>query len=325
MTDNTQTSLDLPAGPLRDAFAALNSLYVKTRRHGAALSEMQRLFMSSTHASSHQGFSLQGDTGAGKTTTVRQLESWLREQLGLHPEAPSPLPIVTMHADMTPRGLVETLLGVYGDPMPTTGKRSDLDKRLRKFTRDAEHIRGIVLDEAQHGFVGKTGGQRRLMTAALTDFVSECPRPVLALGPLALDEHLDGDPALQQRFAERAYLEDLRLDLDDDLHDVRAVLRGMDALLPSAPGCRLDSADMLKRLYVASQGSFGRKVRVVRLACSYGAIDGAPAVQMHHYSKAWRAVAPRKLRHEKHDPFLLDGPTVTALAAQLNTKLKVND
>ncbi|HEY9108752.1 MAG TPA: hypothetical protein VIN58_18895 [Roseateles sp.] len=163
------------------------------------------------------------------------------------------------------------------------------------------------------------------MTATLKDVISECPRPVLALGPLTLEEHLDGDPALHQRFAERAFLEDLRLDLDDDLHDVRAVLRGMDALLPSAPGCKLDSADMLKRLYVAGQASFGRKVRIVRLACSYGAIDGASVVQVQHYSRAWRAVAPRKLRHDKHDPFLLDGATVTKLAAQLGTKLQGTD
>jgi len=318
-------ALDLPAGPLRDAYVALNHLYVQTRRHGAALREGQRLFMSSAHAASHQGFALLGDNGAGKTTTVRQLESWLRKKLGLAPDAPSPLPILTMHADMSPRGFVEALLDVYGDPMSTTGKRADLDKRLSRYLKRAGHIHGIVLDELQHGFIGKTGRQKMLMTATLKNFISECPRPVLGLGPMTLEEHLDGDPALQQRFAERCFLEDLRLDLDDDLHDVRSVLKGMDEVLPSAPGCKLDSADMLKRLYVAGRASFGRKVRVVRLACSYGAIDGASTVQVQHYSRAWRAVAPRKLRHDKHDPFLLDSATVTKLAAQLGTKVQADD
>ena len=36
---------------------------------------------------------------------------------------------------------------------------------------------------------------------------------------------------------------------------------------------------------------------------------------------AWRVAAGRKKRDAKHDPFKLDITTVTALAAQLNTKL----
>jgi hypothetical protein len=103
------------------------------------------------------------------------------------------------------------------------------------------------------------------------------------------------------------------------------VLEAMDAVLVCAPGYALASRDMLKRLYLGGQGSFGRLVSLVRRACANGAIAGAASVGPVHFSAAWRAVAPRRLRHDKHDPFSLPIDTVTSLAAQLNARLSKSD
>lgn len=319
------SATDLPSGPLREAYILLNAVYVKTRRHGGALKTMQGLFMASRHASGHQGMALHGESGAGKTTTLRRFEESLRQQVGRAVGEPSPLPIVTLSADTTPKSLLQILLAAHGDPVPENGALSVLEMRFKKFVPQRPDILGLGLDEAHHAFVSKTGRKKIQMAGTLKNIVSAFPKPIIILGPMDLEGYLDSADGLRMRFEQREFLEDLRLDLDDDLEDLREVLRAMDAVLPSEPGCSLASGAMLKRLYVAGRGSFGRKVSLVRRACANGAIEGAARVGPSHYSAAWRVSAPRAKRRPSDDPFLLDIKTVTALAAQLNAQLQKND
>jgi hypothetical protein len=316
---------DLPDGPLKSAYARLNAVYVKTRRHGAALKAMEGLFMASRHACSHQGFALLGESGAGKTTTLRHFEGALRRQLQRSPEQPSPLPIVTLSSETTPRDLLQMLLAAHGDPVSQAGTRGQLEERFKKLAAARSEALGLGLDELHHAFEGKSGNKRVAMASTLKTVVSAYPKPIIAMGPLSVDAFLDGSDGLPMRFEQREYLEDLRLDLNDDLLDLREVLEAMDAVLVCAPGYALASRDMLKRLYLGGQGSFGRLVSLVRRACANGAIAGAASVGPVHFSAAWRAVAPRRLRHDKHDPFSLPIDTVTSLAAQLNARLSKSD
>lgn len=318
-----ESVLDVPEGPLKEAYRCLNDLYVKTRRHGAALEVMQRLFRASRHTRSHQGFALLGESGAGKTTTVRQFETWLRQQLRLTAAEATPLPIITMTALTTPKDLLAAVLDAYGDPMSSSGTRSQLAKRFEKVASHRPDIVGVAFDEAHHAFEAKSGKDKVLMAQTLKDIVSACPKPLIAMGPMSLEHYLDVTDGMPMRFEQREFLEDMRLDLTDDLQDLRSVLKAMDELLPTMPGWSLDSAEMLKRLYLASQGSFGRIVSLVRRACRESAFDtGVLRVGPAHFSAAWRLVAPRKQRKDKYDPFKLDIATVTTLAAQLCTKLR---
>jgi len=319
---DTSLGLDLPEGPLNAAYKALNIIFVVTRRHGAALKAMERLFRASPHTSSHQGFVLLGESGAGKTSTLAEFEAWLRKQLGLGADAPSPLPRIELTGAMRPKELMAAVLKACGDPVSSSGTLSQLMERFTLVAPHVTSIYGLAFDEVHHAFVGKSGDDKLQMAFALKSIVSAFPKPIIALGPLALESYLDAGDGTKMRFERREFLEDMRLDLADDLHDLRAVLKAMDKVLPSEPGWSLDSPDMLKRLYLAGEASFGRIVSLVRRACHQALESGAVRVGPEHYSAAWREVAPRGKRSDKHDPFKLDLATVTALAAQLCTKLR---
>lgn len=321
--NDTPNPPSLPGGPLTEVYRALNALYVVTRRHGSALDAMKRLVRVSAYTSSHQGFALLGESGSGKTSTIRQFEEWLRTELGLAATDPSPFPIIPLTAATTPKGLLQALLAAGGDPVSTTGTRDELDRRFQQLAPSMTGIYGIALDEAHHAFEAKNGSEKVTMALTLKNVVSAFPKPLIALGPMKLEQYLDAADGMPMRFMRREFLEDMRLDLADDLHDLRAVLKAMDELLPSEPSCKLDSPDMLKRLYLAGQASFGRIVSLVRIATERAAFEpGTVRVGPAHYSAAWLSVAPRRQRSDKFDPFKLDIDTVTKLASQLCTKLR---
>lgn len=319
---NILQSLELPDAPLKHAYQELEALFVVTRRHGTALEAMKRLFRASPYTSSHQGFALLGESGAGKTSTSQEFENWLRGQLGLSAADPSPVARITITAAMTPKELLTTLLEACGDPVSSSGTRTQLTRRFESIANDVKDIRGVVLDEAHHAFEGKSGNAKILMALTLKSIVSAFPKPIVVMGPIVLEHYLDSADGLKMRFERREFLEDMRLDLADDLHDLRAVLKAMDKILPSEPGWSLDSAEMLKRLYLAGGASFGSIVSLVRRACLHGLESGVLKVDSTHYSAAWREVAPRGKRNDKHDPFKMDVGDVTTLAAQLCTKVR---
>ncbi|TXC66064.1 hypothetical protein FSC37_09455 [Piscinibacter aquaticus] len=91
MTD-TASGLDLPDGPLRPVYQFLCGLFVVTRRHGVALAAMMRLFRASPYTVSHQGFALFGESGAGKSSTLRHFKAQLRQALGLSRPTPTRCP-----------------------------------------------------------------------------------------------------------------------------------------------------------------------------------------------------------------------------------------
>ncbi len=323
MTDaTTAAALDLPDGPLKRVYELLCALFVVTRRHGVALEAMMRLFRASAYTASHQGFALFGESGAGKSSTLREFKARLRRVLGLADSDPDPLPCISVTAAMTPKDLMVELLKACGDPVSTSGTRADLVARFKALAPHVTCIRGIALDEAHHAFEAKNGKDKVLMALTLKDVVSAFPKPIIAMGPMVLEHYLDAADGMPMRFERREFLEDMRLDLTDDLHDLRAVLKAMDALLPSEPGWSLDAPDMLKRLYLAGRASFGRIVTLVQRACLHALMTGADRVGPAHYSAAWLEVAPRRQRNDKHDPFKLDIATVTTLAAQLCAKLR---
>jgi hypothetical protein len=321
MSDVTST-LDLPDGPLRRVYQSLCVLFVVTRRHGTALEAMLRLFRASPYSSSHQGFALFGESGAGKTSTLRRLKAELRRLLGLTDTDPDPLPCISVTATMTPKDLMVELLKACGDLVPSSGTRAELVARFKALAPHVTGIRGLALDEAHHAFEAKNGKEKVQMALTLKDVVSAFPKPIIVLGPMVLEQYLDAADGMPMRFERREFLEDMRLDLTDDLHDLRLVLQAMDALLPSEPGWALDSQEMLKRLYLAGRASFGRIVTLVQRACLHALMAGAVQVGPAHYSAAWLEAAPRRQRSDKHDPFKLDLATVTKLAAQLCTEVR---
>jgi DNA polymerase III delta prime subunit len=292
-------------------------VFVLTSRHREAVDALQRLLRASGTSGTHKGLALIGPTGVGKTATVRHVERWLRKELKLEPHAPSPLPMVLLTTNTTGRSLSQNVAAAGGDPLAGSGTQSDAELRMQRSAPYMTCI-GFALDEFHHAFAHKNAAEAGRMAMTLKTMVNSLQRPIIAIGTNGLEEFIDANSELKQRFQRKIYLDDPRITSATDVLDLRQLLEAMQAELPIQADFRIDSRAMLIRLMVAAGGQFGSVVDLVRRACEFGADKCLPGLTVDCLSSAYRESAPRAQRSAEHDPFLQPLELVTRRAAQID-------
>ena len=307
--------LELPEGPVRFALQQLERLYMPTSMHEQAMSQLKRLMQSSTLSGRHKGLALIGPSGSGKTATVRELERWLRAELKLPAEAPSPLPIALVTAEATHKALLSSILVVFEDPLAGSGTASHMAARVKRFARE-RGVMGLAIDEFQHTFSGKTTAQARAVTQTVKNLVNSLELPVILVGLPSIELFIESSDELAQRFKRKVRLVDLQLRNKQDAKELVTMLRTLNAALPLAPDCSLDTPDMLSRVLLASKASFGSLVDLVKRSCEIAAFNRRDFVTMKDLSTAFRESSGASARL---DPFVAPIADVQAAANRLMT------
>lgn len=310
---------ELPSGPLTQAFKALHEVYVETTRHEEALDAVRRTMLAGSTSGRHNGLAIIGPTGSGKTATVAHAERWLRKELSCTEESASPLPIVLMTTRSTGRTIANNILRAGRDPLAGTRTQDDAESHIRETSSDMDVV-GFALDEFHHAFAAKSESESFRMSLTLKTLVNSLDKPIVVMGIDGLEDFLDSNAELRQRFERRVYLTDPKVSSKEDMQDVRKLLQAMKAVLPSEPECDLDSKQMLIRLLFASQCRFGGVVNLVRNACSIGAMERRAQVSLEHYRAAYHEVAPRDRRDDRDNAFALPIDTVQQLVRQMQGK-----
>lgn len=307
-----------PDGPLSAAFASLQQLYVPMRPHHAALTQMMRLFQAAAVSGRHKGLALIGDSGSGKTTTLLQLEAWLRVVHKAPIGTPSPLLIVRTPTDSSHKALLSEILGALGDPFSSNGTAPALAQRVNRFVAERK-ILALALDEFQHVFDGRTPAQARAVSQTLKNLFNALEIPIILVGLESIRAFIEGSRELAQRVKRKVVLQNFSLQNKDDLRDLRSLLREMDSLLPLQGGRRLDSEEMVIRLFVASHGNLGSLVDLVRRGCEIAMSAGAAQVDLQNFSKAFQESA--NADEDDFDPFVLPLDVLKPKAMRMKAQL----
>lgn len=310
----------LPPGPLKDAYEALHGVYVETHRHHEALKAIKRTLLGGATSGRHNGLAIIGPTGSGKTATANHSQRWLREEMGLSEDDHSPLPVVLMTSKSTGRTIANNVLKAGRDPLAGTRTQDDAETHIRETSSDMGVV-GFVLDEFHHAFAAKSESEAHRMSLTLKTLVNSLSKPIVVMGVDELGSFLDSNHELRQRFERRVYLEDPKVASKEDINDMRKLLQAMKAVLPSEPGCDLNSKDMLIRLLYAARCRFGSVVNLVRSACEEGAMDRCEMVKTEHFADAYRLIAPRDKREKDEDnAFHMPINTVRSLVMQMQAE-----
>lgn len=309
----------LPPGPLATAYARALQVYAPTRRHQEVRSALERTFRSAGTAGGPQGLVIVGPTGSGKTASVLQSERWLREEMGLPPSAPSPLGIVTMTTRSSGKSLSNALLKAGGDKVATMRSQSDAESLLKDASPGMKVV-GFAIDEFHHSFAAKSEKAARQMTMSVKTIFNSLAKPVIAMGIDGLEDYIDADPELRQRFESKVYLDDPRVTSREDIADMRLVLEMLHAVLPCDAECQLNTPEMLIRLLAAAQCRFGSVIYRVRKACQMAAMESRPKVTLQDFCAAYRDSAPRNRRTDEDNPFFQRIDVVKALLSQMQSE-----
>ena len=309
----------LPPGPLAKAYALLLEVYAPTRRHKEVRDALERMFRAAGTASGPQGLVIVGPTGSGKTASVLQAERWLRTQMSLAPNAPSPLGIVTMTTRSSGKSLADAILKAGGDKVAIRRTQNESESLLRDASPGMTVV-GIAIDEFHHSFAAKSEKAAKQMTMSVKTIFNSLAKPVIAMGIDGLENYIDADPELRQRFESKVFLDDPRVTSREDIGDMRLVLQMMSAVLPCDAACDLNTPEMLIRLLAAAHGSFGSVIYRVRKACQFAAMESRPVVTLQDFCAAYRDSAPRNKRNDDDNPFLQRIDVVKALLNQMQTE-----
>lgn len=317
--NSTEPQLTYPRftpGPLVDALAKLNTLYVETRFHRRAQKSLRQIFKAASVSKKNRlTLAIIGPTGSGKTTALQQTDNWLRAYLGLPADAPDPVSRTAVSANTRPKEVLAKLLVDGGDPLSAAGPQHQLERRLAKLGPHFKPL-GLALDELHHGFENKAPREVALMASTLKNIVNHIPRPIIVMGVASLDTFLDSNEELRMRFGRRVYLRDPVIQRVEDIEDVRRLLTAMAEVVPCAKDCQLDTKEMLVRLLVASGNRFGAIVDLVKTACLEGADDESPVLRLADLSTAFNLSTNLKKRATEADPFVMPFAEVVLLAKQ---------
>lgn len=311
--------LTMPPGPLTEAYRALHSVYVETRRHEEAVSALKRTILAGATSRGHSGLALIGPTGSGKTATVQYVERWLRAELGLAADEPSPLPIVLTTTRSTSKSLVSNVARAGGDPLAGTRTQDDEELNLRDAAPRME-VHGFAFDELHNAFAAKPAAELARMAMTMKTLANSLSMPLIAMGINGLEDFLDAHPELRQRFERRVYLDDPQVNSPDELLDMQRLLAAMAAVAPCDDRCELSKPDMLRRLLVAADCRFGSVINLVRSACAIGAMSKQSRMTLENFCSAYLEVAPRNRRNAEVNPFLMPKDSVQALLKQMQSR-----
>jgi hypothetical protein len=218
-------------------------------------------------ANEPQCMSLEGVTGAGKSTLVRDYASLfprMEESTGtripiFYTETPSPV---------TVKGMAATMLAHLGDPAAHRGALWSMNFRLIRFMIDCQ-VELVILDDFHHLIDKETDRILEQVSDWLKVLIKETGVPFLVVGIEGKVERiLETNAQLSRLFAVRQTLEPFQCDPKDDVRIqeyARFIQYAEQVAGVPLPG-ELPRMELLYRLHDATEGVVGNLMNLLRYA-----------------------------------------------------------
>lgn len=244
-----------------------NTALIRYPRFKALHQDIRECQTMSRLANEPHCLSLEGVTGAGKSTLVRDYAALfprVEESSGTHvpvfyAETPSPV---------TVKGMAATMLARLGDPAAHTGTLWSMNFRLARLMTACQ-VELVILDDFHHLIDKETNCILEQVSDWLKVLIKETNIPFLVVGIEGKVECiLEANAQLSRLFAARQMLAPFRYDQTDDasLQEFARFVHYAEEALAIALPETLPRAELLQRLHVASRGVVGNLMNLLRYA-----------------------------------------------------------
>jgi hypothetical protein len=251
----------------RTLLAQANAALIRYPRFKALHQDIRECQEMSLLSHEPQCMSLEGVTGAGKSTLVQDYVALFprREEIDgtripiFYAETPSPV---------TVKGMAATMLAQLGDPAAHRGTLWSMNFRLIRLMIDCR-VELVILDDFHHLIDKETNRILEQISDWLKVLIKETGLPFLVVGIAGkVESILEANAQLSRLFAVRETLEPFRFDPADQAsiqefaHLVRYAEQAIATPLPDT----LPHLELLSRLHYATQGVVGNLMNLLRYA-----------------------------------------------------------
>lgn len=229
-----------------------------------------------------QCMSLEGPTGAGKTTLIKDYSRQFPRY-----ETPEGMQIPVFYFQLpgvvTVKGLASKMLEALGDPAAHKGNQTSMDSRLIHFIKHCG-VELVILDDFQHLIDSETD---RILSKAsnwLKALIKETNVPFLVIGIEGKVEMiLKSNGQLSRLFAVREELKKFTWDITDPatIQEFADFIQASEAAVGlKLPWRSKSDADLLYRLHYATDGVIANIMNLMRGAESHARKRGDDKLEM---------------------------------------------
>jgi len=252
---------------IRSLLTQANTALIRYPRFKALHNEIRECQELSQLAHEPQCMSLEGVTGAGKSTLVRdyaalfpRLEQTDGTRIPIfYAETPSPV---------TVKGMAATMLAHLGDPAAHHGALWTLNYRLIHLMIDC-HVELVILDDFHHLIDKETDRVLGQVSDWLKVLIKETGIPFLVVGiDGKVERILDANAQLSRLFAVRQVLAPFGCDPADagSLQEFARFVQYAEQAIAMTLPTTLPRLELLHRLHEATQGVVGNLMTLLRYA-----------------------------------------------------------
>jgi energy-coupling factor transporter ATP-binding protein EcfA2 len=235
-----------------------------------------------------QCISLEGRSGAGKTTLVRAYEMAFPRR---ETEEGTAIPVFYLltPSPVTVKGMAETMLERLGDPAAHRGNQPSLNSRLSKLIIDCE-VELVILDDFHHLIDTKTNRILRTVSDWLKVLIKETQVPFLVVGIEGqVQQILRENEQLSRLFAEQETLTPFQWNAADQasIEEFTKFIVFAEKMIGAVLPTELPRAELLYRLHYATEGVIAYIMNLIRYAQEMVEEKGRSQIRMEDLSVAF--------------------------------------
>lgn len=299
----------------RSLLAQANTALIRYPRFKALHKDIRECQELSRLANEPQCMSLEGVTGAGKSTLMRDyvaLFPRIEQKDGtripiFYAETPSPV---------TVKGMAATLLAQLGDPAAYRGTLWAMNYRLIRLMIDCQ-VELVILDDFHHLIDKETNRILEQVSDWLKVLIKETGIPFLVVGiDGKVERILEANAQLSRLFAVRQTLEPFRCDPSDEasIQEFGQFVQYAEQAITIPLPVTISRLELLHRLHYATEGVVGNLMNLLRYSAWLTRQDNQESITLSTLAAAFDKRLAKHIK-KKSNPFLA-APNEAFIAAE---------
>ncbi len=285
----------------------VHQIMVRYPRFMRLLEMMNECLQESKHAAEPQCMSIEGDTGAGKSTLAETME---KAHCRVEEEDRTHIPVLYLltPSPATIGAMLDALLEALGDPGAGRGTLAAKEKRVKILFKQCR-VELVIFDDFQHLVDTETDYVLHRVSEWLKALIKRTKTPFIVMGmPGQVTKVIEANPQLSRLFAAREELTGFAWNENepDTVKDFARFVAFVEKMAEVRLCHAMERLEVLRRIHYATDGTVGNVMNLIRRAILLADANSVKDVGLEHFDLAFSRRLEKHMK-SKLNPFTLPG------------------